>query len=380
MLLFQFLKNKVGFIVSRIWLPFVFIFFLSACGSGDSNPDFDGDGVADKWDEFPRDALESADSDNDGVGDNSDAFPEDATETVDSDMDGVGDNLDAFPKDANENADSDGDGVGDNADPFPNDVDNDGISDVYEERTVSDESLVGTWVSFSEQSLWFAPGFIDGGLTFAEEISKNYFVIRNSIDGLEMVSCASGKFGPSDGVVNISVEGDQVDLGISLGMISSSSVTGTVDNNKRISLSSAVEIGDLAAETLSQEMIKISDSAAPIGSIAITVAGEGTVESQLSCLSQAEISVTENGVTEKFKAYRLLVDDTSEFQFQQRVTSELPKFQRLDWKDEHFDDDNPGGLNFTIDNLDDLDFFMTFNASNDSTDVSGNVQIQLPMQ
>lgn len=58
--------------------------------------DWDGDGVVNSKDSYPRDPTESKDSDDDGVGDNSDAFPNDETETKDSDEDGVGDNGDFF--------------------------------------------------------------------------------------------------------------------------------------------------------------------------------------------------------------------------------------------------------------------------------------------
>lgn len=398
LLLFTFLKNKVSFTVPRIWLPLVFVSFLSACGSGSSNPDFDGDGVVNELDAFPRDANESVDSDNDGVGDNSDAFPEDATETIDSDtdgvgdnsdafpldatesidsdMDGVGNNLDAFPQDANENADSDGDGLGDNADPFPNDMDNNGIADVYEERTVSNESLVGTWVSFGSSYIEWTE---DASL-IERQTSKDYFVIRNAIDGLEMVSCASVEFGSSVGVVNISVEGDQVDLGDSFGIISSSGLTGTVEDNRRINTSTVVGLAGLLMQTLSHEMIKISDSTAAIGSVSITVAGEGTEVSEVSCFSQAESTLVDGSFPGRLKLYRLPLNDTSVLRFQHSAVPFYPGYQRLDWDDEHFDDDNQGDLTFTVDNLDDLNFSMSFNASNDATDISGNVQIQLPVQ
>ncbi len=58
--------------------------------------DWDGDGVVNSKDVYPRDPTESKDSDEDGVGDNADAFPHDRTETEDSDSDGVGDNGDFF--------------------------------------------------------------------------------------------------------------------------------------------------------------------------------------------------------------------------------------------------------------------------------------------
>ncbi len=62
-----------------------------------TDPDSDGDGVADSADAFPNDPTETTDTDGDGTGDNADAFPNDPTETVDSDGDGTGDNSDLYP-------------------------------------------------------------------------------------------------------------------------------------------------------------------------------------------------------------------------------------------------------------------------------------------
>ncbi len=97
--------------------------------------DFDGDGVPDRIDVFPKDALESSDGDGDGRGDNGDAFPQDAGEWSDADGDGHGDNNDMFPHDATEWWDRDGDGHGDASDAFPDDpkewldTDRDGYTD-----------------------------------------------------------------------------------------------------------------------------------------------------------------------------------------------------------------------------------------------------------
>ena len=93
--------------------------------------DQDGDGVLDRDDHFPYDAMETFDSDGDGVGDITDQFPLDASEQTDFDNDNIGDNADFdddndgildneddFPQNPNEVKDSDHDGVGDIADDF----------------------------------------------------------------------------------------------------------------------------------------------------------------------------------------------------------------------------------------------------------------------
>lgn len=126
-----------------------------------SDPDKDGDGVANEEDAFPLNPLESKDTDgdgqgnaadtdddNDGVLDAEDEMPEDSRYTKDQDSDGSPDEIDddidgdgvlnndedkqdTDPK----NPDTDGDGINDGEDPFPtdprewSDVDNDGIGD-----------------------------------------------------------------------------------------------------------------------------------------------------------------------------------------------------------------------------------------------------------
>ncbi|MDC3330488.1 BspA family leucine-rich repeat surface protein, partial [Flavobacteriaceae bacterium] len=89
-------------------------------GTDPTNPDTDGDGVADGEDDFPLDANSSLDTDGDGIADENDS---------DDDNDGVPDAIDRFPLDPTESIDTDSDGIGDNADP---DDDNDGYSDLTE--------------------------------------------------------------------------------------------------------------------------------------------------------------------------------------------------------------------------------------------------------
>ena len=104
---------------------------LDRDGLGDnSDPDKDGDGVANEDDAFPENADESLDSDGDGVGDNADAFPDDASEISDRDGDRVGDNKDNCVASYNpEQLDTDSDLIGNECDP---DDDNDGLEDEYD--------------------------------------------------------------------------------------------------------------------------------------------------------------------------------------------------------------------------------------------------------
>ena len=126
--------------------------------------DDDGDGVADVDDAFPLDPNEQYDSDGDGYADGVDLFVNDPTEWEDFDGDGVGNNsdsdddndgvedsVDLFPFNASEWADTDGDGVGNNADSFPDnyfeweDADGDGIGDYLKGATISSYKIDSDW-------------------------------------------------------------------------------------------------------------------------------------------------------------------------------------------------------------------------------------------
>lgn len=92
--------NTIMTVSALIFVAMVMILF-AVVASPSLSPvaslgDWDGDGVTNDSDEFPRDPEETRDSDGDGVGDNGDAFPHDENETEDSDEDGIGDNEDFF--------------------------------------------------------------------------------------------------------------------------------------------------------------------------------------------------------------------------------------------------------------------------------------------
>ncbi|ODS23278.1 hypothetical protein AB835_09665 [Candidatus Endobugula sertula] len=150
--------------------------------------DYDGDGIADRYDLYPNDPLNNKDTDGDNIPDSQDPFPEDPdnakeanwifcseeffeckvpvpalirygiegqyffkratntitcnnstfgnpvnvrkhcdyllSDTADFDSDGVVDSIDLYPANIAESQDTDGDGLGDNSDPFPADINN----------------------------------------------------------------------------------------------------------------------------------------------------------------------------------------------------------------------------------------------------------------
>lgn len=150
------------------------------------NADSDGDGVIDRIDAFPFDALQTVDADGDGQPASRDAFPMNSTEWLDSDGGGLGDNADTdddndgvldandpFPLDQSESADSDLDGTGNNADALDadayeqRDTDLDGIGDRADTDDDQDgTSDVATLATAAEGELLVADGATDRILRF----------------------------------------------------------------------------------------------------------------------------------------------------------------------------------------------------------------------
>ncbi|MFP6801667.1 MAG: thrombospondin type 3 repeat-containing protein, partial [Pseudomonadales bacterium] len=111
--------------------------------AGSTEPDNDGDTIADATDNCPNVSnSDQIDTDNDSSGDACDA---------DDDGDGVIDTEDTFPLNATEWVDSDMDGIGDNAD---SDDDNDGISDAAEERVGLDPLNPNDVTGSPREILW----------------------------------------------------------------------------------------------------------------------------------------------------------------------------------------------------------------------------------
>ncbi|MFA4815140.1 MAG: PKD domain-containing protein [Candidatus Gracilibacteria bacterium] len=91
-----------------------------------TDPDKDGDGVANEEDAFPLNSLEWKDTDGDGQGNNQD---------TDDDNDGTLDSEDEMPEDSRYTKDQDKDGIPDEIDE---DIDGDGLSNKDEEKVESD--------------------------------------------------------------------------------------------------------------------------------------------------------------------------------------------------------------------------------------------------
>ena len=87
--------TSIVIVIVMLMLTF-YVVLSPALSPIESIGDWDGDGVVNSEDEYPRNAAESKDSDSDGIGDNADALPHDENQTQDSDGDGIGDNGDFY--------------------------------------------------------------------------------------------------------------------------------------------------------------------------------------------------------------------------------------------------------------------------------------------
>ncbi len=202
---------------------------------------------------------------------------------------------------------------------------------------------------------------------------KRYFVIRETdTGGLEESGC---EYSFSEAVVN----GNEIEFHCEL--------LGTIVNNEKIT-------GTQDGDVYTFEMIKISDSVEPIGTANYTIAGEESVTEDVYSFYQedSEILVKSGHAAGNHKGVFL------SFGFEDHVSL-------IVWDNSGVDVEGHDGLTMRAGDLEfytghDLDEggtgsdtasysmdaestysnTISFNGSNDSQDVSGTIQIQLPVQ
>ncbi len=240
---------------------------------------------------------------------------------------------------------------------------------VYEARAISAESLAGTWVYMNLTAYSFSHP--SGAAGSQLSTAKSYFVVREtSAGGYEESGCES-YFSP------LTINGDEIKTHCEM--------VGTITDNQKI-------VGTVASEGIAFEMIKISDSVEPIGTVEYTIAGEGSVSKNVYSFFQESgatvmtsddpsfISVNlkagfENYEDGPFKVYQ----DSDE-----SVTELTLRVANLDFYlgSEYFYKGAVGTdtASYSMDAESTYSNTITFNGSNDSQDVSGTIQIQLPVQ
>lgn len=238
--------------------------------------------------------------------------------------------------------------------------------DSYEGRSVSSTSIAGTWVSVGEGER--VESYDDFTSTY-DIASKEYFIIRDSGFGYLKESCDGG----SSTVIQT---GDQIEF---------EGITGTLINNQIISGTRTVE---LAFSSYSKSgyanynMVKISDSAEAIGSVELTEAGKGSSVVDVKCFQQkSEVETwTVSNDTYFEEIYSIGLIDHSDIELYKWNSDFGDSYFDIYAKNYSFYSDESNSVNFSVNSESNTAHNISFNGSNQETDINGTVQIQLPLQ
>ena len=240
---------------------------------------------------------------------------------------------------------------------------------VYEARTISAETLAGTWVYVATGEYSFSSGGIQ-----QEDTSKSkwYFVVRTADLGDGDTNC---KLTFRDMWIN----GNAVDFpcGFSEEMTDGEKIVGTYD-------------GDIN----SFRMIKISDSEEPIGTVNYTIAGEEPAIKDVYEFYQGEgetlVKSGHAAGNHKGLEFRVELDDGSSITIWDNKGVDIEGHDGLTMRaagslfymGHDLDEEGTGTdtVSYSMDAESTFANTMSANGSNDTLDVSGTIQIQLPVQ
>ena len=239
----------------------------------------------------------------------------------------------------------------------------------YEARSISSDTLAGTWVYVATSEYSGSSGGIQQEKT---SNSKIYFVIRTADLGDEETACNST-------FQDMWINGSEVPFPcqFSQDMTDGNKITGTYD-------------GDINAF----EMIKVSDSEEPIGTASYTIAGEEPVTKNIYYFYQQDENVqvmsghaagNHQGVI-----FDINLEDGSQIKSWNYTGVDIEEHDGLTMRaaDSLFymghdlDEEETGTdtVSFTLDAQSTYSNTITFHGSNDAQDVGGTIQIQLPIQ
>ena len=230
----------------------------------------------------------------------------------------------------------------------------------YEGRTVSSDSIVGTWVSVSEGEETYVDDEFTGNYDVA---AKEYFTIRDSGFGYVKDSCESG-------FNTVSQINGRIEFG---------GISGTLINNQKISATS-IEEGSGYTRSYSYEMVKISDSTQAFGVVNITEAGNGVITENVSCFQQSSAleSYSDSNDTYKLEGYLVRTVDYSMIDLQK--WSGTYGYTYIYSDGSFFDTDYGDTVDFRVSSNSSTAHNISYNGSNNTEDISGTIQIQLPSQ
>lgn len=243
----------------------------------------------------------------------------------------------------------------------------------YEGRTVSTENLVGTWVMVATGTeLSSLPGITSN----SSSATKEYFVVRETESGdFESSDCGSG-------FSTLIIEGNIMTLeGGTATIIDNQKVSGSLENNY---VGEGVFEGYNTTRTATFQSVKISDSVESFGSISKTVAGEDTVTEGIFCFAQnnsvGTVSSEDGSGSYKGTDFEVGLENSSDDDFSFDKWSGTSSGFEIEIDLDTFSTDEGNEASFTVDSESSTSIMITYNGSNDSGDVSGTVQIQLPLQ
>lgn len=231
----------------------------------------------------------------------------------------------------------------------------------YEGRSVNTETLAGTWVAVGTGSINSPKG--SASLAF-----KEYFVIRETLEGYEQARCEYG-FEPlmlSGNEYSTKYESDYSD-----------ELTGTVANNSQITGSGEI-ISYGATTSTNFFAVKISNDVTSLGELSLNLTRDGQSSADLYCAHQANVSGNLNDSGNVTIEQYEFSDELDRALFIEKVAGAVT--------DTFFDGDfnlnteNGDSVNFEVTSETELTFNMSIFGSSDYQSGTGTVMIQLPVQ
>lgn len=232
--------------------------------------------------------------------------------------------------------------------------------DGYKGRSVSTQSIQGTWVMVSN---------VDGDVTSpegnfkAQESIKEAFIFVEDQGTLFKLNC-DGSFASF-----VSISGNTLSL---------NGLSATLSNNSALSF---VQVEQESANGVSYrlsyegEAVKISDSILPLATLSVASDDDNDF-SNLGCVAQSNGYFDEGGSVSQFETVQTDNVELERFTGSEGYTAiytDLPDYLEFDTDFGHIAD-------FSIDTISDNSQLISFNGSHSFDSVSGTINVNLPAQ
>ena len=245
--------------------------------------------------------------------------------------------------------------------------------DDYQGRTVSSDSLAGTWVSVGTGEINYSSDFGDA---YEEYSSKEYFVIRSVRASLyQKASCFSHFY-------DIEIEGDSE--------FSFEGIKGSFTNNNSFSgeRKTDVQLDDTPDGSYSESsneqfiMVKISDDVESIGWVATTIDGDRFILDDAYCFIQISrrmniINSEIDGIYSEI-SYTVGVDGEYNISMSEWEPKTVDAVVNMFVQGQDFTSQDSSDTDFTINYESSFSHGITFSASGMGRDIGGDIEIELP--